>query len=261
MGILDRFLKKKPKAPSRQEVSPGGSTIYRYQTPEDHGWRPPQAGSSHAEEIEAHFQSLFPGRTSFVFHELVSDLVHIDVNIMRPKKDARYYVLYTTGMSDLPMTLPGEIADREDLKYCELYLFLPEDWSFGETGTLDSDLPESSYWPVRLLKFLARFPHEYQTWLGWGHTIPNGPQYAPLAGGVGFGGVVLAQPSGVPPLDTGDGRHISFYAAIPAYKEEIEYKLKYGMEELGRRFAEGKLPMVLDTSRPNLCADFKEILD
>lgn len=48
---------------------------------------------------------------------------------------------------------------------------------------------------------------------------------------------------------------------IPAYKEEIEYKLKYGMEGLSQRFAEGKLPVVLDVHRPNFCEDFKEILD
>ena len=58
-----------------------------------------------------------------------------------------------------------------------------------------------------------------------------------------------------------EGKKISFYMVIPAYKEEIEYKLKYGMEGLDQRFAEGKLPMMLDVHRPNLCADFKEILD
>ena len=47
----------------------------------------------------------------------------------------------------------------------------------------------------------------------------------------------------------------------PAYKEEIEYKLKYGMGGLSQRFAEGKLPVVLDVHRPNFCEDFKEILD
>ncbi len=33
--------------------------------------------------------------------------------------------MYTTGMSDMPMTLPEEIADREDLKHAELFMFLP----------------------------------------------------------------------------------------------------------------------------------------
>lgn len=256
MGFLDKFRKKKP------EISPGGSPIYRYEATEDAAWRPPTVCGTYAQAVTAHFETLFPGRESFVFHELVSDLVHIDVNIMRPTREQDFYVLYTTGMSDLPMTLPDEIADREDLKYAELYFFLPGSWNLGETGTLDADLPESSYWPIRMLKFLARFPHEYRTWLGFGHTMPNGPEYAPFCDGVGFGGVVLSWSGGdLGGLTADDGCRLKLYGVIPAYKEEIEYKLKYGMEGLDRRFREGDLPMVLDVSRPNLCADFHEVLD
>lgn len=257
MGLLDKFRKKK-----QPEVSPGGSTIYRYQTPENQGFRPPEAVGTYAREITEHFEALFPGRESFVFHELVSDLVHIDVNIMRPTEQQDFYVLYTTGMSDLPMNLPGELADREDLKYAELFLFLPGSWDLGKPGELNSDIPHERFWPIRILKFLARFPHEYKTWLGYGHTIPNGPEYAPLCDGVGFGGVVLSGGGGrLGVMDTKDGTHISFLLAIPAYKEEIEYKLKYGMEALDKVFQEKDLPMVLDVHRPNLCADFKEVLD
>ena len=35
MGFLDKF-RKKPR------VTPGGSPIYRYETPEEPGWRPPE---------------------------------------------------------------------------------------------------------------------------------------------------------------------------------------------------------------------------
>ncbi len=255
MGFLDKF-RKKPR------VSPGGSPIYRYEDREDRGWRPPEACGTYAQAVNDRFQALFPGRECFVFHELISDLVHIDVNILRPTAEQNFYVLYTTGMSDLPMTLPDEIADREDLKYSELYLFLPAEWDLGETGGTDRDLPERSYWPIRMLKFLARFPHQYQTWLGWGHTMPNGPDYAPLGDGVGFGGMVLTWSDGeLGGFEAEDGRRIRFYSVIPAYKEEIEYKLQYGMEALHQRFCEGKLPMVLDIHRPNLCPDFHEVLD
>lgn len=257
MGFLDKFRKK-------PEVTPGGSPIYRYETPEDQGWRPPTACGTYAEEITAHFEALFPGRESFVFHELVSDLVHIDVNIMRPTKQQDFYVLYTTGMSDLPMTLPDELADREDLKYAELYLFLPGSWDLGKTGDLAQDIPYERFWPIHVLKFLARFPHEYKTWLAWGHTMPNGPDYTPFCDGVGFGGVVLSWSGGdgrLGGLKAQDGRKINLYGVIPAYKEEIEYKLKYGMEGLDKLFREKKLPMILDVRRPNLCPDFKEILD
>lgn len=255
MSFLDKFRKK-------PEVSPGGSPIYRYEEPKTNGWRPPQAYGTYGEEITEYFEALFPGREGFVFHELVSDLVHIDVNILRPTEKQNFYVLYTTGMSDLPMTLPDDIADREDLKYAELFLFLPGDWDLGKTGDLASDLPYASFWPIQMLKFLARFPHEYKTWLAWGHTIPNGPDYTPICDGLGFGGAVLDQGDGsLRGLDTKDGHHINFLMLIPAYKEEIEYKLKYGMKALANRFSEGALPLVLDIHRTNLCADFKEVLD
>lgn len=270
MGFLDRFKKKheaRPRpqkegaAPETEEYTPGGSAVYRYQALEDQGFRPPEDVCVSTEAIEKHMEELFPGWEGFVYHEIISDLVHIDVHVLRGPSANDCTVLYTTGMSDLPMSLPAEISDREDLKYAELYMLLPGDWDLGGAGTSAKDLPYERFWPIQMLKFLARFPHEYKTWLGWGHTIPNGPEYAPICDGLGFGGAVLDSLSAVPPLTTEEGREISFYLLIPAYKEEIEYKLKYGMEELSRRFAEGKLPVVLNVHRPNLCADFKEILD
>ena len=47
-------------------------------------------------------------------------------------------------------------------------------------------------------------------------------------------------------MEAKDGRKVNFYMVIPAYREEIEYKLEYGMEALDKRFSEGNLPMVLD---------------
>lgn len=264
MGLFDFWKKKKTeegKGPKGEEVSPGGSTIYRYETPADEGFRPPAATGVYMKEIEAHFEKAFPGHGSFVFHELISDLVHIDVHIMTPTPKANYQILYTTGMSDLPMHLPEEIGHREDLKYAELYMLLPGDWKTGEGLPPGETLPPEYFWPIGLLKFLARFPHEYRTWLGWGHTIPNGPDYAPLAEGVGFGGAVLSHLSIVPDLKTEDGKEINFYLVIPAYREEIEYKLKFGMEGLDQRYSEKELPVVLDVHRPNFCADFQERLD
>lgn len=46
-------------------------------------------------------------------------------------------------------------------------LFLPENWPTSSDAFKD----DKYYWPIKLLKQLARFPHEYNTWLGYGHTI------------------------------------------------------------------------------------------
>lgn len=64
------------------------------------------------------------------------------------------------------MTVP----DPEVPRYAELVISLPPFWPLDEQSWRD----ERHYWPVRLLKTLGRLPHEYDTWLGVGHTIPNG---------------------------------------------------------------------------------------
>ncbi len=258
MGLFGKFLRKKEK-----EVTPGGSDVYRYSELPNRGFRAPESMGTYAREVTERFESVFPGRESFVYHEMVSDLVHIDVNIMRPTQEQPFYVLYTTGMSDLPMTLPDEVEHKEKYQYAELFQFLPASWNLGKEFDIDKDLSRASYWPIGMMKFLARFPHQYQTWLGWGHTIPNGPDYAPLDDTVGFGGIVLSGGGDGPlgALKAKDGKELHFYHVIPAYKEEIEYKLKYGMEALDALFREKELPVVLDIRRPNLCADFHEVLD
>ena len=76
MGFLDKLFGKE------KEVTPGGSPIYRYDTPEDCGLRTPKESGVYAPEVEARFEELFPGRESRVLHEIVSDLVHVDVHVM-----------------------------------------------------------------------------------------------------------------------------------------------------------------------------------
>lgn len=258
MGFLDKLFGK------GKEVSPGGSAIYRYEEQEAGKLQIPETTGVYLEEIQAHFDSLFPGRESFVFHEIVSDIVHIDVHIMKPTPEQPFYVVFTTGMSDKPMNLPREIPkkDRQALELAELYLFLPGSWDLGRPGQSASQLLPSQFWPIQMLKFLARFPHMYHTWLAYGHTLPNGAEYAPFDDSTRLGGAVLSCGDG--PLSTlkaKDGRLLHFYHVIFAYREEIEYKLKYGMKQLEKVFQEKQLDLILDPQRPNLCVDFKEVLD
>lgn len=260
MGLLDKFKSK--IGPKAVKVTEGGSSIYHYEEKENMGYRTPIAYGTYGEEISNYFEALFPDREEIVFHELVSDLVHIDVYVRKPNEKQNFYVIYTTGMSDMPMTLPEGYTDREDLKYSELYMFLPQSWSCGESGKPLSDLEAKDSWIIQYIKFLARFPHEYDTWLGYGHTIPNGPSYAPLCEGTRMGGVVLSQGGGnMECVNTADGRKINLLLVIPAYQEEIEYKLKYGMSALDEVFRKNELSMILDITRPNYCSDFQERLD
>lgn len=254
MGLLDKLFGGK-----KDKVTPGGSPIYRYDKQGDEIHIPQNVGV-YAGEVEGRFEELFPGRDSRVLHEIVSDLVHVDVHVMWPTPEQDFFVLYTTGMSDLPMTPDRTIPEeeRKDLELAELFLLLPGGWHLSK----DEMPPEEWLWPIQTMKFMARFPHQYHTWLGWGHTMPNGPDYTPLDDSVGFGGVVFSGGDGpLGRLETRDGHRINLLHLIPAYKEEIEYKLKYGMDALMKLFQEKDVSIVLDPLRPNLCSDFHEILD
>lgn len=253
MGFFDRFRKKK-------DISPGGSKIYRYGAEPDYTEIPEESGK-YAQEVTARFEKLFPGRQSGVLREVVSEYVQLDVHILRPTAEQNFFVVYTTGMSDRPMTIPQDIPakDRESLELAELYMMLPGDWKLEEGAPPTQEV----YWPILLMRFLARFPHEYKSWLASGHTVPNGPDYDPYDASTALGGAVLVGggEGELGHLTAKDGRRINLLCVMPAYKEEVEYKLKYGMEALDKLFQAHEVSPVLDIHRPNLCADFKEVLD
>ena len=82
------------------------------------------------EAITHHFEK-HVGRVGNVFHELISDLVHVDVHVIDPTDERRFYTLFTTGMSDRPMTVPD--AKAESCRYAELVLYLPQEWPVRES--------------------------------------------------------------------------------------------------------------------------------
>lgn len=229
------------------DVSPGGSPIMVHSREKD--FTPPQ-GEEHIEAIGAHIERHL-GPVSGVFHEIISDLVHIDVHVVPATEQFPYLRLVTSGMSDLPMTVPDEV-DADVPRYMELMVTLPADWPISQDAFED----ERNYWPVRLLKGLARLPHEYDTWLGFGHTIPNGHPSEPYAPGVGFDGAIVLPPVTTPEdfaeLALEDGKVISFMTIIPLYPEEMDLKLKKGAEALLDRFHAKNIQDVIEPGRVNV---------
>jgi len=203
-----------------------------------------------SKKIEDHMEK-YLGSNEYVFHELVSTLVHIDVFYFKPTSERNYHIFVTQGMSNLPMNTP---EGAENLKYAELIVCLPPEWKVSEEDFKD----EKNYWPVRILKALARFPHEYNTWLSSMHTVPNGNPPAPFAENTGFSGVLI-----IPPLNLEKGFHslklnekktINFYTLIPLYKEEMDYKVEKGFNALLDKMDEYELSLVVDINRKNMCS-------
>ena len=200
------------------------------------------------EAISAHIERWL-GPVESVYHELISDLVHVDLHWVKPTKARPFNSLVSTGMSERPMTVP---PGAEDFSFAELVLNLPPDWPMTEDAWSD----EANFWPVRLLKQLARMPHEYSTWLCGGHTVQANPDGAPYHSSTTFTGAVLTScvsaPDEFSQLEIGS-RVVHFWSVVPLYPDELTYKLKRGVDGLFDRLDAAGLADALVPGRKNLC--------
>lgn len=152
-------------------------------------------------------------------------------------------------MSDAPMTVPEEL---HELRFAELMVTLPADWSLDQEDWQD----ESQFWPIRWLKMLARFPHEYDTWLGFGHTVPNGDPPEPFADNTKLCCLLVLPSPTVPEefhtLKTSGDKEINFYSLVPLYREEMDLKLHQGADQLLDLFDAHNIQDIIDPSRKNV---------
>ena len=206
------------------------------------------------ETVESYIETNF-GTYANVFHEIVSPDIHLDICIVDPTEERNYYMLVTLGMGAHRMNVPKELAEYK-LERAELAIALPPDWKIHEDD-------EVHYWPIRLLKTLARLPIEDNTWLGWGHTIDGRSPYAKntaLSAALIVSGQVKKGGSNVCVLPDGD--EVNFYQIIPLYKDELKYKLEHDADALLDRFAERHVRFVIDPQRRSALApeDFTDLV-
>ena len=200
--------------------------------------------------IEANF-----GTYGHVFHEVVSPDIHLDICIVEPTEERSCYMLVTLGMGAHRMNVPAELAAHK-LERAELAIALPRDWKIRENA-------EEHYWPIHLLKDLARLPIEMNTWLGWGHTIDGRGPYADstdLSAALLVSGQVKKGGGSVCVLPDGD--EVNFYQIIPLHRNELEYKLAHDAEALLDRLAERHVSFVIDPKRRSALApeDFTDLV-
>lgn len=227
-------------------VSLSGQAVYVHQDASD--WQAPQGEALCLEQIVAHVSANL-GDIESVFHEIVSDTVHIDVHWVKPGPGSPCHRLVTSGMSDLPMHVP---EDFEGPRYLELMVSLSPDWQISEEAFRD----ERWYWPIRLLKFLARLPHKYQTWLGYGHTVPNGDPAEPYGPGTRQSGCIILPSVSVSPafyeLPIDTDKTITFLSVVPLYEAEMNLKLRKGVDALLDLFDSKGVRDLVDPVRPDL---------
>jgi hypothetical protein len=230
----------------KPEISPAGSRILRHGKKEN-DWKPP-APIQNLVEISQHIAAHL-GESKTVFHENVSDTVHIDVHLVEPSARAPFYRLVTSGMSDLPMNVPQEMNGHE---FLELMVALPSFWRID----MESFQDEKWYWPLRLLKDMALFPHKHSTWLGFGHSVPNANPPKSFSRDTHLCGVILlpsvTAPQAFLSLKISPQKRLGFLSLYPLYREELEFKLKAGTDRLGDMLFEAGVTDLIDPQRKSV---------
>jgi hypothetical protein len=213
--------------------------------------REPPGGVSNIKEISRHIESHL-GQIETVFHEFISDMVHVDVHVVNPTPDYPHYRLVTSGMSDLPMSIP---EGSNCPKFLELMITLPGDWRLTHEAFED----ERWYWPVRLLIYLARFPHKHRTWLDHGHTIDHANPPTSYAPDTMLTGAMLLPPFKTPDtfheLTIDEAKRILFFSVTPLYAEEIRLKMHRGSSVLVDRLVDAGIGDLIDPARPNVALE------
>jgi hypothetical protein len=201
------------------ETSPGGSNIQRYSVKD---FMKPRIGFSdeptedYTGAREDAYGRLF-GESTSVSHEILPQIPHIDVyTYLRRAKDGRdNCVLVTGGMSDAGMRIPrGANVPRR----VELILYCTE--------------PKPEY--ILTMRWLAHFPHNQKTWVGTGHTIPNGNPPEPFWGSNVLDTILLLPTivqadAALPEQLKVAGEPVHFLWVVPLTTPECNLKLEKGL--------------------------------
>ncbi len=194
--------------------------------------------------VEQHISNTF-GAFENVFHELVSPDIHVDICVVPPSEERDYCTLVTMGMGAHRMNVPEELAEYK-LERAELAIALPPDWKLDEESMKD----ERWYWPIGLLKVLARLPISSDTWLGFGHTMDK---QSPFAEDTKLQAAILTGPQGVEEggevCTLPSGEEVNFYQVIPLYQNEMEYKIENDADALLNKMA--GISFVVNPTRQN----------
>jgi Suppressor of fused protein (SUFU) len=198
--------------------------------------------------LRAHVERLL-GKVDDVLADEQPGEPRLEILHVRPELARPYHTLVTAGMSSRAMQVPANI---DAPRYLELMITLPEQWRVG-------DHADKWHWPIRQLQTLARLPHASGSWLGWGHTVPNGEPPQPLARSTKLCGAIIAPSLLVPrhfyELTVGT-RDITIFAVIPLYREEMEVKTRDGMEALLTQLVEHDVNDLIDPRRRNVTKKF-----
>ena len=197
----------------------------------------------HFDAIAAHIEKYLDAPAA-VWHESEN----LDIFVVAPTDERPFLTLVTAGLSDQPMNAP-----KDEWKLAELCFLLPAPWPLDR-----AQWDESHEWVLLWLKHLAQMPRANQSWLGYGHTIPNGEPPQPLDVSTEAVGVMLIPPVSLPErfarlrVGEGDAGILNFWALVPLTLDELDLKIRAGTPTLLEKMEKAKLSDILEPGRSSV---------
>jgi hypothetical protein len=238
VGLRDWLRRGKQTGPRVVGTSKGGSRLLKYGDQKSAGSTLGFTEESTLELTEARekaYEQMF-GEPESVYHEMLPLVPHIDVYRYSPSENRRFYTLVTGGMSDLPMNSPEALGS--ECRRAELVFYASEG--------------RDEY--QELLRCLAHFPHDNNTWLHWGHTMPNGSPPEPLFGSRSLNSFFFMASIVRPDSELGQslvfqGDPVHLVWCVPVSSAECELKLEHGADALYDLFDRRDHPFVFTGDR------------
>lgn len=200
-------------------------------------------GLSQADSIIKYFEANFGPVHKKSLIEIVPTGLPITLHVILPTKAKNVVTFFTTGMSDRAMTVPD---GQEEFQYAELFIQLPGDWPLAKDKLAK---PEFS-WPLTVLRNIARYPHDNDTWLGGPVTlIANDDPPQPYHPSIRFTTMMLVAQHVV---DDFDGTIVQLYRAIPLFTEERDLEVREGYQALFSAFDQNGIGFAMDLKRKNV---------
>jgi hypothetical protein len=238
------------------QINSGKRKIMRHELPESLPDGITFLSDEEMEEIQSFIAEHF-GETENVLHEILSEIVHLDLLPVAATDDFPFVTICTMGMSALPMHCPEDSDDSQVPRHIELIIHLPADYPVQDLGSDDFD--NENWWPIEGLKFIARIPFMYETFIAVGHTIPNGDPPSPFSPRTNFVcWLVLPEMlnSDAQRME-GTKRNVTFLQIVPIYLEEMNFIMENGADAFFQLIDEKDIEpdMFSDLERPNICAE------
>jgi len=220
-----------------RKKAPDGTNIIRHETVKRKIGFTEKPETKFQQVREAVYERMF-GEALKVSHELIPQIPHIDVYIFQRSQGGQaVYSLVTGGMRDQRMTLPRRATDDVPRRV-ELIFYCWE--------------PHDEY--IKTLRWVAHFPHDAKSFLGHGHTMPNGNPPEPF-----WGSTELDTLFFLPPIVTKDqtlpselqleGDPVHFLWVVPLTSAECNFKLKNGFDAMLDLFQQHRHPHVFNPHR------------